>query len=529
MNKENITAKQKLSQAGKDFTKAWKNAILTTLNTWKWIYNLADAWDKTLSKIIPDNKLEWSKIKEWLKNTINFTKNNIIKLLLVWSILGYSWYKTADAIWWSDQNKKAKIEKKDISKKKIVYSSIEKNTYRNQESFFDKDLNHKISNNKSIEVLWNWVTLLHDAWLTFYLMIPEDVQQKDSINSSRTNTINFIKKKLSNIPQFSYLNGDSYTPTNNVVLWSFNIRPDYKKLAKNSKLNDHPFWIPIPVKKELREIENKSFLEAWNIAQEEIMNYNKEYGKIRDSITKRYWEKEISQLLTAIALVETWRTSQKIGYDTYHRREGWSHKCFSFGPQHILMENAWLKSRKKLSLTEWQMYHPINSNMVVLWFMIEKIKERWIKDKNKITKKLINLLDFIDNDIIVANNQSLNDFCKFYNGWTYKTNKYHTKLTTALNRLKIPKEITQNKANFTYENIDSKWNNFIYSYKIDLSQDSDTMISNKAIIKKFKKAYNIDTDSIQVTRKNWEIFSDKIRHKDGQKVYIKVPVLEITN
>jgi hypothetical protein len=49
-------------------------------------------------------------------------------------------------------------------------------------------------------------------------MISADIQKKDSVNSGRTNTINFIKNKLSNISQFSYLDEKSYTPTNSVVL-----------------------------------------------------------------------------------------------------------------------------------------------------------------------------------------------------------------------------------------------------------------------------------------------------------------------
>ncbi|NOZ43677.1 MAG: hypothetical protein GXP45_00625 [bacterium] len=93
-------------------------------------------------------------------------------------------------------------------------------------------------------------------------MTAKDIKNKDKTHSSRTNTIEHIREKLSQLPQFSYLNEDEYKPSNNVVTNSFNIRPDFKRLAQNSKLDKTPFWIPIPLKKEVREITDKIFKES---------------------------------------------------------------------------------------------------------------------------------------------------------------------------------------------------------------------------------------------------------------------------
>lgn len=518
-SKNNKTAKETIKKSWQDFIEAWKNLWKTVWNTTKWIYHAIDAWDKAI----------WSWIKDRRNKIVNWAKNNILKLLIAWSILTYWWIKSADYLF--DDNKDKQEEENTINTDNTInFSTMEKNIYRNQDIFFEKDLDQKIANNKTIEKLWNWIILLHDAWLTFYLMVPEDIQEKSNNNSSRTNTIEFIRNKLGNIPQFSYLQNDIYKPTNNVVTNSFNIRPDFKEQAENSTLNKYPFWIPIPIKKEIREISNENFNISWENAIDIIGEYNKDYEYIRNKVSEEYSKENIAKLLTSIALVETGKTTKTIWVDTYHRRETWSHDCFSFGPSHVLMEHGWLKSRKNLWVTEWQMYHPTISNMVVMWFMIEKIKETWTKDKDAIAKKLINMLNFIDDDYIKPDNQNLNKFCKFYNWGTYKSNNYHEKITTALNWLNIDDKFMENTDAFEFEGINSAGSHLVYSYQIVSANENDSIWKNNSTIRKeFKNQYDIESNNILVCRNDWSAYSDNIIHGTGKTIYVKFPISSTLN
>jgi len=507
---ENKKAKTILSESWKNFKEAGENFLDSVKNTAKWIYKLIDAWDTYL----------WWKIWTSHYKTINWVKNNIFKILILWSSIVYSWDKIYEKIIMHQDQEQNKVRAI-----KLNFSSMEKNTFWNRPVFFKKDLDQDIKNKQTIEQLDNWITLLHDAGLTFYLMTAKDIKNKDKTHSSRTNTIEHIREKLSQLPQFSYLNEDEYKPSNNVVTNSFNIRPDFKRLAQNSKLDKTPFWIPIPLKKEVREITDKIFKESWELAVDILGWYNEDYQYIRDKVEKKYSKENIAKLLTSVALVETWRTTSTIWTDTYHRREAWSHNCFSFWPSHVLMENGWIKSRRKLGVTEWQMYHPIVSNVVVLWFMIEKIKEKWIKNKDKIADELISILSFINEDYIKTTDKSLNKFSSFYNWASYKKNSYHTRLSKAFNKLNIKEKFLTNSDDFTFLNINSWWSHIVYSYQIK-EEETKSIRTNASIRKEFKRQYDFDGDNILICRKSWEAYSDKIIYQPGKTVYIKLAISE---
>lgn len=98
--------------------------------------------------------------------------------------------------------------------------------------FFD------VSNPKDLDIIKKSesITLGYDNWLYFYLMLPEDVKR------DRVETVNNMIKKLGKYDEFSYLNSDIYKPKYNEKKWwsftnTFNIRWDYKNLAKNSSLD----------------------------------------------------------------------------------------------------------------------------------------------------------------------------------------------------------------------------------------------------------------------------------------------------
>jgi len=522
MNK--ITAKEQLKKSWEAFKKAWKNIIQTTAwatktvwRTTEWLYRAIDAGDLAIQ----------SKLWKSSNKVLDFTKRNILKILIVASVLTHSWNKIYQNQ--KDKNKdnmEQYFQLKENDSNFLDFNNIEQNTFWNNSIFFDKDFGKEFVSWKTIEEISEDLILKHDAWLTFYLMLPEDIK------NNRVETINHIRNKLWNIPEFEYLKDDQYTPTQNEVTNTFNIRPDYKELAENSSLKKTPYWIPIPLKEEIRKIDNETFIGSAKIAIDLIWDYDQSYAEIWDKVLQEYTKDDIANLLTMIAMIETWQTVSIIWTDTYHRWELWKHQCFSFWPHHVLMKDWWLKARFNLDLTEWQIYHPVNSNMLVMWFMIEKIKERSLdKDGNVtisndiIAQEIIKLLKFMKNTNLNTEDQSLISFCRFYNWTAYKGNDYDNKIITAMKLVKIPSEYKTNKWDFTFSNIDSKGENLIYYYNVPANTDTSNKTLNiekpDDIIKKFKKTYKTKSNQIQVTRRNWNKYSDDAIFQSWDIVYIK--------
>ena len=305
-------------------------------------------------------------------------------------------------------------------------------------------------------------------------------------------------------------------------------------MAQNSSINKTPYWVPIPIKKEIREIKDEIFVESATMAINSILK--SEYWNIWEIVMKEYTEKEIANLLTALAKIETGKTTSTIWTDVLHRREAWNHKCFSFGYQHVLMTWPWLKARKKLGLSEWQACHPINSNMLVMWFIAEKIKETLGTNPSdeKIAKAIINRLKFLKNKSLNTEDWDFQKFCEFYNRWNYKKNNYDKNFINAINQLNLLddfKEYQVNKWNFFYENMDNKWENLVYSYIIPENEKGfiknnllKNIVNAKILRKRFKAEYWIESDNVQVCRRNWNIYEDNELFEAWQKVYIKFDI-----
>lgn len=354
----------------------------------------------------------------------------MLKILILWAVLPYGWIKTYHAI--ADKKDKeipTPTPESLMGIKNIDFETDGKDAFWNKKEFFDISY---INKKNTITVLDESTILLFDGGWYFYLMIPGDVK------SDRVKTINHIREKLWKYQQFKYLLNGEFAPTNASVTNTFNIRPDYRSLASNSSLTKNPFWVPIPLDKKVSKISNQEFYVAAQKAIDLLPTYNKTYWEIIGKILKKIDKKDLSKLLTTVALLETGQTTNTIWSDEYHRREEWTHNCFSFWPQHVLMEWPWINARMNLKCTELQTYHPIISNMLCLWFLIEKIKWTINNDwetsklnedqKQQITDRLYAYIKFIDGTPTVSN---LADFATFYNWDNYKSNDYDTRFIQA--------------------------------------------------------------------------------------------------
>ena len=287
-----------------------------------------------------------------------------------------------------------------------------------------------------------WIILKRDVWMSFYVMQKKDIQEyheiKDkkwkviNIQWNRVATINYLRNKLWAIPEFSYLKRDEYAPKKEnwkrVFTQTFNIRSDFAAQTVN-----YPgkYYIPIPLDSNIRKIEDITFKDYAKNWVEELCKKDEPYWK--------YWKwlnkSKLARFVTAIAKVETWKTTQQIWTDEYHRWEEWKHDCFSFWPHHVLMEWPWKTAFNKLKeawyfSTEWQTYHPKNSTMRCMWFIVEKMKEMGYKN---IKQSINNMLSFFSKKNVTG--EDFRAFAKMYNGSGYAKNNYHNKFAQAWNLL----------------------------------------------------------------------------------------------
>lgn len=521
---------------GKLINESWEyrknvaeDLLKTTVHTTAATYKALDAWDKLIGKI-------W---KPSENKVIDYIRNNLLKILIVWSIIGYTWVKTYQSF---DKDKKGeKTEEVETFSwtKQMKFETNQKNAYRNNDDFFDKKF-YKDGN--TIDTLDANVYTSYDGGWYFYLMLPEDVKK------DRVTTINDLRKKLSKYEKFKYLSSSDYEPQHNEEedTWAFtntfNLRDDYEWLAKNSSFEskNNRFRIPIPLKKEVRKISNKEFNTASNNAIQLLPMYNTTYGDIINRLSKKIDNKKLGELLTIIALLETWKTNTTIWSDEYHRREKWSYKCFSFWPQHVLMDGPWLVARKQLQLTECQTYNPTNSNALVLWFMIEKIIETFylpedrpelskLTDtrKQQIADRLYKHLAFLNSEEFTTDNVA--DFCKFYNWGDYKKNNYDKKLIQAFTYLKKslekpnidPKTYYLNNGGFTFYKMrtDEKWDTNYVSYKYIIQEGWTPW----AVIWHFKETYDDFSDKeMTITNDTLQPYLKTKKFQKWDIVYVNV-------
>lgn len=312
-------------------------------------YHLIDAWDKAIWEQIEKKQIEkWKKPwKIW-----RFFRDNIMKLMIALSLTGAWWYKATEMAKDRQQDNQEIV----IKDKDRYEVSFEEKEYFKDPDFFNEEFKTTIDETYKDK----WVTLIRDAWMTFYV-VQNGEKSKEK-----------IREKLSNIPEFSYLKDSVYSDK----IKGFNV-PD-------SSLKEG-LYTPIPVKVGNRWINIDEFREYSKIALQEMKSDSHYWEKVK-KIIKECGEEKIINTMIAFARCET-SMDQKTFLDPIwtaelHRWEP-KYQSFSFSYYHILMEkNAdgktpWpgLKARQKLWLTEWQCYHPINAWKLFLWYCFEKVKD----------------------------------------------------------------------------------------------------------------------------------------------------------
>lgn len=427
-------------------------------------FHLLSAWEKIYIKIPKDTEVQWIPIyendsKDWeyqvfsyINRFWNFAttiKEETARLL---GLANSQWIKITDKEWnefgsfhyfgpW--EKLYIKVPKKEtttwIHNNEYLYdidSENENGTHWDNKDYFDNSKKVETDNTYKNK----WIILKRDVWMTFYVMNTKDIQYKKEKNkngkitkhASRVDTINYLRKKLWALPEFSYLNNPEYAPWKDGVTQTFNIRPDFAQYLKNYP---NSYFIPIPMDSKERKVEDKTFKNYAKSWIDKICQKDEPYGKY----WKWIWDKsKLAAFFTAIAKVETWRTIKKIWTDEYHRRETNWHNCFSFGPHHILMEWPWKRAFNKLKTawyfsTEWQTYHPKNATMRCMWFIVEKLKDLKVKD-TEIPKKISNILSFFNKRNVTWDD--FRNFAKIYNGSGYAKNDYHNKFAQAYNIVK---------------------------------------------------------------------------------------------
>lgn len=335
------------------------------------------------------------------------------------------------------------------------------------------------------QVLAPGVTIIRDAWLTFYVIQAEDIKTtKTTTYTSKINKIKQWKKtinkkikiphttishvwdfekirnKLSRIPEFSYLKDSEYdrSKAGNKTK-SFNIPKESVKLG---------MYIPIPLDHTVREISPQDFANYCHDALQEMKEKHAPYSKDINNLLVHTSEKDIISAMLAFARSETadeyTNFIKPLGDVELHRREP-AFKVFSLTYFHILMEkNAdgktpWpgLKARLNLWLTEWQCYHPKNAAKLFLAYRIEKthgyldtvfpltqnnITDVWTRYNwsstyiDKLEPNLEYTTKLLNNEITYYDNKNLQNSWFIY---TWLNSKYEH-----VYRFKTPRWITSN-------------------------------------------------------------------------------------
>lgn len=213
--------------------------------------------------------------------------------------------------------------------------------------------------------------IFDDVGLSFYLVRKGD-------------TISAIRERLSRYPEFAYL------ASQQGKLDSFNIPA--KKLRAD-------MWLPVPVEAKDRQLSEAQFVHYSATAIQEMCEndvYGSEVHRILEKVDQR------TLVATMIAIAKQEAGGEPLGRFELHRWED-HHKAFSFSYFHVLMRGPGLDARRKLNLTEGQLYHPYNAVRLFLAFMVEKSRE---------TRK------HADRLFPISENEEA--FARFYNGKRWK-------------------------------------------------------------------------------------------------------------
>lgn len=204
----------------------------------------------------------------------------------------------------------------------------------------------ELERQKRTNRLKNGAVIFKDVGLSFY-----QVQKGDNISE--------IRRNLLELPQYAYIKDQK------VKLESFNIP------AKELRLG---MWLPIPLENEDRHVTDEQFARYATLAVRE-MRKNPDYGEYLNKILQEITERELIATMVAVAKQES--GGKPIGQFELHRWER-AYRAFSFSIFHILMEKyrgvegPGLEARKKLNLTEGQVYHPQNAVKLFIGYLKEK-------------------------------------------------------------------------------------------------------------------------------------------------------------
>lgn len=218
--------------------------------------------------------------------------------------------------------------------------------------------------------------IFQDVGLTFYLVKPGD-------------TLSEIRQRLSRYPQYAHLGEQRYK------LDSFNIPP--------RKLRAH-MWIPIPMEEADRHLTEAQFIHYAGDAIDELRDHEA-YGDDLARILVHVSERELIATMYAIAKQEG--GGKPLGQFELHRWEA-HQQAFSFSYFHVLMKGPGLTARRKLNLTEGQLYHPHNAVKLFIGFLVEKSAEN-----RKQADRFFPLPDH------------MKEFAVFYNGRRWETTNPH--------------------------------------------------------------------------------------------------------
>lgn len=469
------------------YRNAWKNiwkitgeTAKLTANILAWTYKGIDATDKAIGKI-------W---KPSTNKIIHFAKNNLIKILLAWSLLTYGWMKTHDYL----SKDKATVKTEQVEKQKKLWDHpFEQHKlafWDNNEEYFTENLALKK------EALGPGVQIIRDAWLIFYI-----VQKWDNLD--------IIRKKLAKFTEFSYLSESQYDRKDpNTKTKSFNVP------AANIQAG---MYIPIPLNSDVREVSPQDFSNYCYDAIQDMKADSNWYAKELKEILWYTTEKELIIAMLAFARSETSEEytnfTDPLGSTELHRREP-AFKAFSFTFFHILMEKnsdgktpgPWLNARLKLWLTEWQCYHPKNAAKLFLAY--------WIEKTNGNLKGIFPLTE-----------QNIVKVGKMYNG----SETYATKL--GANYRYATKLLNGEIVYYDNSNLEKTWfiyrwlnNSYQHTYKFATPKgiyNNDDL--KELIIKQFNKNKASDCPEIgedDIVSKSWKAIEWKIV---PDTVIIKIP------
>jgi hypothetical protein len=340
-----------------------------------------------------------------------------------------------------DKNKKGIKDKQTFQIWEIIYVKAKINKEKESEYIysFDKPQNYdyrskreqwtvkRIEKEVIIDGKKGKITIIKDAWLTFYVVQEKDFFPGPMIANWEKikHCINFDKiiSKLSQIEEFSYLKKPSYQRIEKIwkneiklknKLISFNINPTDIEDISIRKIKEWKLLIPIPTPESERIMEIQEFAYYAQQAIREMENHPYYWSVMKELLTKVTKEEILEELLTFAYSESSPYWDKNIGKFELHRREWSRHKAFSFSYFHILMTkwSPWYKGRINLWLSEGECYHPKNATKLFLAFWAEKSQE--------MSKPL--------SDFFPLDNTMYEKVARTYNWWNYKKYQYDTKM-----------------------------------------------------------------------------------------------------